>query len=160
MATAIHLFKYQRKAPISKALGKLLARFATDWWDGNKKDYILVPVPLSARKLRAREFNQSLILARHVAKAIKLPVDYMSLRRIKDTPPQSLLKRDERKKNVRNAFKVSGNALKGKKVILVDDIATTGTTLNECAKALKRCGAKEVICLVLARTDPRHHVMV
>lgn len=156
LSTAVHLFKYQGKRSVSKALGRLLAGFALDWWDRSKKDYVIIPVPLSPRRLRARGFNQSLVLSRYVSKAIKLPVDCMSLRRIKDTPPQSILNKEEREKNVKDVFKVIGNDLKGKNVILVDDVATTGNTLNECARALKKCGVKEVICLVLARTDPRH----
>jgi len=159
ISTAIHLFKYRGNGAVSKALGRLLAGFALEWWDKRKRDYILVPVPLSPNRLRQRGFNQSLVLARHVAEAIGLPVDYMSLRRIKDTPPQSILKKEDRKKNVRNAFKVAGNSLRGKKVILVDDVATTGTTLNECAKVLKRSGVKEVICLVFARTDPKQQYL-
>ena len=156
ISKAVHLFKYQGKACAGNSLGVLLAEFSKGWWKENEDDCVIVPVHLSKERLRQRGFNQSLILAKHVAKAIGLHIDYMSLRRTKDTPPQSLLKRDDRKKNVKNAFTVLGNGLKGKKVILVDDVATTGSTLNECAKALKKSGAREVQCLVLARTDPRH----
>ena len=156
MSKAVHLYKYQGKAPVGNSLGILLAEFAKGWWKGNKDDHLIVPVPLSPKRLRQRGFNQSLFLAKHVARATGIPVDYMSLRRSKDTQPQSLLKRDDRKKNVKNAFTVLGSGLKGKKVILVDDVATTGSTLNECAKALSKSGAKEVQCMVLARTDPRH----
>lgn len=155
ISRAVHLFKYKGKRSISKSLGLLLAKFARRWWHWNRDNYLIMPVPLTPKKMRERGFNQSLILARYVAKEIGLPIDYLSLRKIKDTPPQSLLKKEEREKNVKNSFAVSNNSLKGKKVILIDDVATTGTTLNECTKVLKKSGVKEVLCLVLARTDPR-----
>jgi predicted amidophosphoribosyltransferase len=81
-------------------------------------------------------------------------LDFLSLRRTRFTKPQTELSSEERKKNVRKAFEVvKPKAVKGKTIVLVDDVATTGSTLNECAKALKRAGADSVLCLVLARTS-------
>ena len=80
-------------------------------------------------------------------------MDYLSLRRIRSTQPQTQLTSEERRKNVRRAFGIVEHAtLKGRAVLLIDDVATTGSTLNECARALKKAGVKEVYGLVLART--------
>lgn len=149
---AVQLFKFQKKMLVGKTMGILLGRFALNIWDKKElKEHVIVPVPLGKRRLRQRGFNQSLVLARYVSKAIGLPLDYLSLRRIKETEPQSLLKKDKRKKNVKGAFQVLGDRLKRKNIILVDDVVTTGSTLNECALALKRAGAKQIVCLVFAR---------
>jgi len=150
----IKLFKFQKKASAGRLMGTLLGRYSCSWWKKlgqNKEEYIIVPVPLGIKRLRQRGFNQSLILARHVSKSIKIPVDYLSLTRTKETQPQALLSAEERKKNVKNAFQVRGNRFEGKKVILLDDVATTGNTLNECSKVLKKAGATEIRCLVFAR---------
>ncbi len=153
-STAVRLFKFQKRAAVGKLLGTLLKEYSLSWWKKikqKKEEYVIVPVPLAPKRLRQRGFNQSLILARYVSNSLKVPVDYLSLRRTKETLPQSLLSPKERKKNVKDAFQVKGDNLKGKRIILVDDVATTGNTLNECAKVLKKAGAVEVRCLVFAR---------
>jgi len=115
---------------------------------------LIMPVPLHPRRLRARGFNQSLLLAKCVAREIGAELDFLSLRRTRFTKPQTELSSEERKKNVRKAFEVlKPEVVKGRTIVLVDDVATTGSTLNECAKALKRVGADGVLCLVLARTS-------
>ena len=114
----------------------------------------MMPVPLHPRRLRERDFNQSLLLARYVASLLGAELDFLSLRRIRYTQPQTGLKRDERRKNVRRAFQiVDREVVKGRTILLVDDVATTGNTLNECARTLKRSGAEKVFCLTLARTS-------
>ena len=151
MKDAVHLFKYQGKAHMAKAFGPLLASFSLEWMRG-ERDLLVMPVPLHRRKLRGRGFNQSLLLARYVAPGLGALLDYLSLRRVRDTQVQAGLKRDERRKNVRKAFEVvDSKAVKGKTVLLIDDVATTGSTLNECARVLKRAGCGKVYCLVLAR---------
>jgi ComF family protein len=113
-----------------------------------------MPVPLHPKRLRERGFNQSLLLAERVAAALNADLDFSSLKRIRYTQPQTELGSEERKKNVRKAFGVSEReAVKGRAVLLVDDVATTGSTLNECARTLKRAGCRHVFCLVLARTS-------
>jgi ComF family protein len=148
---AIHEFKYEGRSRMAALLGPLLASFAEGWVrDGDS--VVLVPVPLHPKRLRKRGFNQSLLLARHVADRLGVQVDFLSLRRTRDTTPQTGLKRDERRKNVRRAFEVvDRKALRRKRVVLVDDVATTGSTLNECARVLRRAGCTEVYGLVLAR---------
>ena len=112
-----------------------------------------MPVPLHPKRLRERSFNQSLLLARHVARRLGFELDFLSLRRVRYTQPQTGLKKDQRRKNVRKAFDLKApDVVKGRDVILVDDVTTTGNTLNECARVLKRSGAKNVFCVTLART--------
>jgi ComF family protein len=148
---AIHQFKYGSKSYLSESLGPLFAQFAGSLF--RKSDSLLtMPVPLHPKRLRERGFNQSLLLARHVAVQLDTDLDFLSLRRIKYTSPQTGLGKEERRKNVRNAFQLMhSEAVKGKTVLLVDDVATTGNTLNECARILKKSGSRDVFCLVLAR---------
>jgi ComF family protein len=151
--TAIHELKYARKTHLARSLGPLLASYAARWLGSPADKLLVMPVPLHPRKLRQRGFNQSLLLARHVASRLEADLDYLSLRRTRFTQPQTSLTSDERKKNVRRAFGVvEPTGLKGRAVLLIDDVATTGSTLNECARVLKKAGVKEVYGLVLART--------
>jgi ComF family protein len=153
LMTAIHELKYAQRTHLADSLGSLLASFAQTWI-GELKGYLIMPVPLHPRRLRSRGFNQSLLLARCVASKTGSDLDFLSLRRTRFTKPQTELTSEERKKNVRKAFEVvNPEAVKGKTIVLVDDVATTGSTLNECAKALKKAGADSVLCLVLARTS-------
>lgn len=152
LMTAVHELKYARKSYLARSLGPLLASYAASWL-GNPDGLLVMPVPLHPRRLRERGFNQSLLLARHVASRLEADLDWLSLRRTRFTQPQTNLTGDERKKNVRRAFDVrDGAGVRGKTVLLIDDVATTGSTLNECARVLKKAGVKEVYCLVLART--------
>jgi ComF family protein len=153
LMTAIHELKYAQRSHLADPLGSLLASFAQTWI-GELKRSLIMPVPLHPRRLRARGFNQSLLLARCVASKTGSELDFLSLRRTKFTKPQTGLTSEERKRNVRRAFEVvKPELVKGRTILLVDDVATTGSTLNECAKALKRAGADAVLCLVLARTS-------
>jgi ComF family protein len=153
LMTAIHEFKYGGKAYMVSALGPLLASFAREWLK-ERDDLTLMPVPLHPKRLRERGFNQSLLLARHVAPRLNAKLDFLTLRRTRYTKPQTGLKRGERRKNVRRAFELRDpKALREKVIVLVDDVATTGSTLNECARVLKKSGCKEVYGLVLARTS-------
>lgn len=152
LMTAIHELKYSGKTHLAGALGPLLASFAGRWIE-KPEGLLVMPVPLHPRRLRQRGFNQSLLLARHVAFRLGADLDYLSLRRTRFTQPQTNLSSEERSRNVQRAFGVvEPNRLQGRSVLLVDDVATTGSTLSECARALKKAGVKEVYCLVLART--------
>jgi ComF family protein len=149
---AIHQIKYNGKTHIAGSVGEHAAFLAKERF-GDTKDFLMIPVPLHPKRLRERGFNQSLVIARAIAPYLGAEVDFLSLRRIKYTQPQTGMKRIERLRNVRGAFGLVGQPdLKGKTVILVDDVATTGSTLNECAKVLKKAGCEKVLCLVLART--------
>jgi len=153
---AIHLFKYEAKSSLAGSLGPMLAEFAQAWPKPGHCP-VIVPVPLHSKRLRERGFNQSLLLARHVAESLGAQIDFLALRRVRYTTPQTGLGKKERKKNVRKAFQVvEPSVFKGRTVLLVDDVATTGNTLDECARVLKRSGCKKVYGLTLARAaDPR-----
>jgi ComF family protein len=153
LLNAIHEFKYAEKTYLATPLGLLLSSFAKTWLHGHR-NLLVMPVPLHPKRLRERGFNQSLLLAEKVAMTLDARLDFSSLKRIRYTQPQTGLGSEERKKNVRKAFGVSNpDAVKGRAVVLVDDVATTGSTLNECARTLRRAGCRRVFCLVLARTS-------
>lgn len=149
---AIQRFKYSSETHLASALGGLLSSFAKTILP-HPEGFVMVPVPLHKRRLRERGFNQSFLLAKVVSSELETPLDCLTFIRKRDTKSQTGLRRKERKRNVANAFSVTSAAIfKGKKVLLVDDVITTGHTLNECAKVLKKSGALEVLCLALART--------
>ncbi|MBN1905195.1 MAG: ComF family protein [Deltaproteobacteria bacterium] len=150
---AIHRLKYSGKSYLAKSLGSLMADFLKEWTGDIDDSMIMIPVPLHKRKLRQRGFNQSALLVRSTAKLLDIETDYFTLRRIRYTETQTGLTIEERRKNVKRAFEVTGNAnLNGKSVILVDDVATTGNTMDECARVLKMAGCERVLGLTLART--------
>jgi ComF family protein len=152
VATAILRFKYGGMGRAAAVLGPLLADFAVTWLMKDAPDPLVMPVPLHPKRLRQRGYNQSLLLARHVAERLSAQLDYISLGRPKHTPPQAGLNRDERRKNMRGAFVLERpQSVKDRTVLLVDDVATTGETLNECARTLKKAGCTRVLCLVFAR---------
>ena len=148
----VHRFKYGRKVSLGKPLGRLMVRGCGEFL-GNCCVDLIIPVPLHAKRLRWRGFNQSVLLARQVSHAYGLPMDPFILMRDKETLPQTKLSEEERRKNVRGAFAVrTAGALKAKTVLLVDDVYTSGATLNECSRVLIQAGAKKVHVLTLART--------
>ena len=152
LMNAIQRFKYHSKTHLASPLGGLLSTFTRTLLP-HPEEFVTVPVPLHKHRLRERGFNQSLLLAKVIASELGTPLDYLSLIRKRDTRSQTGLKRKERGRNVANAFSVNSAAIfKGTRVLLVDDVLTTGHTLKECARTLKKSGALEVICLALART--------
>ncbi|UCF82335.1 MAG: ComF family protein, partial [Desulfobacteraceae bacterium] len=114
--TAIHQYKYGPKSFLARSLGPLLAHFAERWIQ-NSDGLLTMPVPLHQKRLRERGFNQSLLLARHVAGRLHSELDFLPLRRVRYTLPQTGLGRDERRKNVRGAFQLQDPGIvKGKTV--------------------------------------------
>lgn len=149
---AIHQMKYAGKTYLADSLGTLMASFAIKWLD-TAEGLLIMPVPLHPKRLRERGFNQALLLARAIMPVPRAELDFLSLRRIIYTRSQTGLNSEERKRNVRRAFTVDRQSgLKGKTVLLVDDVATTGNTMNECARVLKKSEVERVFCLTLART--------
>ncbi len=151
---AIHALKYHGRTRLAQPLGEMLvncwARFACATDDAPVR--LIVPVPLHRTRYRQRGFNQSELLAQVVAQAHGFALNTTCLQRVRPTRPQIELSRSERADNVRGAFEVSDpSAVQGQVVLLVDDMFTTGATLNECARALRRAGAQRVYCLTLAR---------
>jgi ComF family protein len=148
---AIHQFKYGRNISHGALLAGLLADFNFPDMDWSKTD-LMIPVPLHIRRLRNRGFNQALILARALGQKHGVNVDFSLLKRRKLTLTQTGLDKKERALNIKGAFVVVQPArIKGKNIILVDDVLTTGATINECAKTLKKAGAKQVAVITLAR---------
>ena len=148
---AIHLFKYHGKISVGEALGRMMAQ--APYHSLTIGDYsVVIPVPLHPKKLRERGFNQSLVLARQVSKQISIPLDFFALRRTVHTEAQVKLSGHKRRKNVRGAFEVKDpNRIEGQRILLVDDVYTTGSTVRECSKILMKSGAQEVAVLTLAR---------
>lgn len=110
----------------------------------------MIPVPVSRKKMQKRGYNQAALIARQLAEKTGIPTDLHSLARIRDTIPQKELNHQERRKNLNNAFKMDQNAVKYKKVLLVDDIYTTGSTIDACAVALKEAGVQQVYFISLS----------
>ena len=148
---AIHQFKYNRALWFEPFLADLLVRAAAPVVQSGRWDFI-VPVPLHPLKLREREFNQAAILAAHLSRATQIPLAENFLRRIHATATQTLLSREKRAANMKNAFAIHrGLMLAGKRIVLVDDVFTTGATTNMCAQALQTAGASEVCVWTVAR---------
>ncbi|MEE9542574.1 MAG: ComF family protein [Thermodesulfobacteriota bacterium] len=147
-AEAIKRFKYHGVFSLKPAFDNIFYALLDEFRDVD----LIIPVPLHRRRLAHRGFNQSLILARLVAKRLNKKLDYTTLKRVRLTRPQTELKGEERKRNVRGAFEVSSlSDYKDKKLLLVDDVYTTGSTVSECARVLKRAGGV-VSVLTLARS--------
>jgi ComF family protein len=149
---AIHALKYHQRTRLAQPLGEMLVSCWTRYATVKENALLVVPVPLHVSRYRERGFNQSELLANVFAQASGFAVNATSLQRVKPTRPQIELQRNERAENVRGAFEVvDASAFRGQTVLLVDDMFTTGATLNECARALRRAGACRVDCLTLAR---------
>lgn len=151
MIEIISRFKFKGATRLAKPLGALLAEYKDPEFSFSEFDLIL-SVPLHPKRLKQRGFNQSLLLARRVSQALSIPLDFKSLQRIRHTLPQTELSGPERKKNIRGAFEVKETGgISGKRLLLVDDVFTTGATVQECSKVLLKAGAKQVDVLTLAR---------
>ena len=159
MMAVIHRFKYAAKTQLAKPLGGLMLSIFLQQWKDEKIDLIL-PVPLHPQKFRSRGFNQSYLLIRcwkAVADAMHLalpdiPIHTDLLLRAKATVPQTGLGRRQRLKNVKGVFSLQfPEKVYGKNVLLVDDVYTTGATVNECARTLLKFGTARVDVLTLAR---------
>ncbi|SEM34569.1 comF family protein [Syntrophus gentianae] len=148
---AIHALKYQRKIPAGVVLGKILSAHVANLLPFGDYDRI-IPVPLHKKRLRKRGFNQSLILARAMARDFSLPLDFQSLKRRVHTDPQIGLGRKQRETNVREAFEcVRRDQIANSRILLIDDVYTTGSTVRECSRVLLEGGAKSVAVATVAR---------
>jgi competence protein ComFC len=148
---AIHRYKYQRALWFEPFLAGLLLRETVPALCGQNRD-LIVPVPLHPLKQREREFNQAERLAFHLSAATRIPLNNNLLRRVVFTSTQTRLTRQERAANMRGAFATRhGARLNGERVILVDDVFTTGATASACAQALLAAGADDVCVWTVAR---------
>lgn len=149
---AILLFKYGKKAALGHHLGRLMAEASYGRVEVTSYD-CLVPVPLSPEREKERGFNQSLILAEALGGRFGVPVERKALVRVRPTGPQEG-SRKAREENVRGAFAViRPEQVAGKRILLIDDVYTTGATVNECAKVLMKAGAQKVAVYTLARVE-------
>ena len=147
----IHRYKYQRALWFEPFLADLLVREAKPDLSGQRWDFI-VPVPLYPVKQREREFNQAERLGNHLSAATGIPQNRKLLRRVMPTATQTLLTREQRAKNMRGVFATPRDSgLDGERIVLVDDVFTTGATTSACAKALRDAGAGEVCVWTVAR---------
>jgi len=146
----IHQLKFQARLPVSLTLGILLAESTTVPDRSGRQ--LMLPVPLSHRRFTERGYNQAREIARFASHHSGIPVADRLLCRTGDQLPQTALDRSERRRNIRGAFSLTRDVA-GQRVILVDDVMTTGATVFEAARTLKRAGAKTVDVWVVARTD-------
>lgn len=154
ISSAIKKLKYKRDIGISN----LLAKFLVELYNKNKMDIdMVIPVPLNKNKIKERGFNQSFFLALPFSMTIQKPINKQSLRRLKETRSQVGLNRQERFSNVSDAFKADPNQVQDKIILLIDDVATTGATMEACASALKSAGAKDIVGLTVARAFPTNY---
>jgi len=149
----IHIFKYQRVQSAGPLLGRFLAQAVSRMHLPER--LMVIPVPLSPGKRRARGFNQAEAIAKAFLRtqpSAGIQLDTASLIRTRDTASQTGLTRHQRRANLRGAFAVSDRAkVRGRSVLVVDDVMTTGTTAGECARVLRRAGAEQVFVATVAR---------
>ncbi|MGD0634431.1 MAG: ComF family protein [Beijerinckiaceae bacterium] len=147
----VHRLKYGDRLELARAMGAWMTRAGDELLTGAD---VLIPVPLHRGRLASRRFNQAAMLARVISEQSGVPVDAFSLTRIKPTPPQVGLTRSQRAANVQGAFRVPPQArlhIEGKAAVLIDDVMTSGATINAASRALLRAGAARVDVLVFAR---------
>lgn len=146
----IHSLKYGKNFAVGVYLGKLLSNLFERTirnWDCD----LIIPIPIHRLKKLDRGYNQSEFIAKGISKELNIPYNCKIIKRIKFTETQTRLNLPQRKENVKNAFKaVNPNYIVGKRIILVDDVVTTGSTVNECAQIIKNAGAEKIFALFAA----------
>ncbi|MEO7327749.1 MAG: ComF family protein [Minicystis sp.] len=151
LATTVRRFKYGARPDLARPLGALLRRAAED--AGLAVD-LIVPVPLHPHRLAERGYNQAALLAAQLAQSLGARLGPRALARVRNTPPQAQLDRARRLGNVVEAFRLrTPLQVRGRRVLLIDDVATTGATLAACRAALLEGGARSVTALVIARAE-------
>src|SRR5229473_3012865 len=154
--TLVHALKYQDRTDLAPAMGRWMARAGRELLDGAD---MLIPVPLHWRRAWSRRYNQSGALARVIERQSGVKVTSEALRRVRPTQQQIGLSRPQRARNVQGAFGVSADRrsdIHGRRVILIDDVLTSGATVDACARALLRAKAASVDVLVFARVVDTH----
>ncbi|MDC3953800.1 ComF family protein [Polyangium jinanense] len=150
LAAALKRFKYGERPDLGRPLGHLLRGLVRE--EAPVVD-LVIPVPLHPRRLAERGYNQAALLAHAAADELGVPLAARALVRLRNTPQQATLGRAERRTNVARAFVVRApRAVRGRRILLVDDVATTGATFSACRDALVEAGARDVITFCLART--------
>lgn len=145
-------FKFNDGTAAAEPLAKMLLSAGRDIW--KESPDLLVPVPIHRCRLLKRRYNQSALLVKYLAELTGIPADYDSLIRHENTVPQVSLSRQARCKNLKKAFSVKyPERIAGRNIVLIDDVETTGSTLSECARVLKKSGAGKIYAVTLARTE-------
>lgn len=146
---SIYRFKYGGRREYADFFGEQIGEYLGDFVKGIRPD-ALIPVPLHKKRMAARGYNQAELLARAIGERLHVPVYARLVARVKNTAPLKRLNSKERQNNLKKAFIIAQNDVKLGKVILIDDIYTTGSTMDEIARVLKEAGVKEVYCIALA----------
>ncbi len=150
---ALHRIKYRRDIALADALALQMLKMYRTYLNWNVD--VVLPVPLSSQRLRERGYNQAALFALPLALGLDVPYRPKTLQRVRHTRSQVDLSWGERRKNVAGAFAASSDGVSGKTILLVDDVITTGATLNACASALLAAGARAVYAFSVARTPLR-----
>lgn len=143
---AMHDFKYAHRRENGIFFAEEMVTHLGEWMTRLKVDAV-IPVPLHKRRKRRRGYNQAAVLAQGIAQYLGVPMDEGILLRLQATKPQKELGRAERKINLKNAFKIAENEVQYERVLLIDDIYTTGATLDAAARVLKQVGVRDVYCV-------------
>lgn len=156
ISSMIRRFKYDGKHYLAKPFAKILTyEYAQSKYEVD----LVLPIPMFYKREKERGYNHAKLLAKEFCKLTSLPLDTKNFVRIINTNQQAKLSKDEREKNMHNAFRVIDSGLvKNKKILLIDDIITTGATIDECARVLYECGASEVNALAIAHTPSRLYI--
>ncbi|MBR0800018.1 ComF family protein [Bradyrhizobium jicamae] len=158
--TLVHALKYQDRTDLAPAMGRWMARAGKELLDGAD---LLVPVPLHWRRGWSRRYNQSGALAKVISRRSGVRMASETLRRVRATEQQIGLSRPQRASNVQGAFRIADERksdVEGRRIILVDDVLTSGATVDGCARALLRAGAAQVDVLVFARVVDHHRAPI
>jgi len=154
MKKCVHQFKYREKTQLINIFEKMFSNLLTHDIFSTYEVQLVIPVPLHKKRLRSRGYNQSEIIAKKISKRYGIAISSGNLIKTRHTTAQMKLSKTLRIKNLINAFSVKNKAIiKGRKILLVDDVITTGATLNTCAHELLKAGAKEIFAFTLARTE-------
>lgn len=145
---SVYRLKYSNRRDYARFFAEETAEYYTDWCKQTGVEAI-VPVPMYGPKKRKRGYNQAEIIAKELAKIWELPLEKNAVKRVRDTKPQKLLNDEERRNNLKKAFQAAEFIVKYKKILLIDDIYTTGSTVEAVACELMRCGVDEVFFLTL-----------
>ncbi|WP_235189703.1 ComF family protein [Methylotenera sp. L2L1] len=147
-------YKYNASLNLAQTFASLFVEKKHTQLTTQNEINLIIPMPMHQNRLKERGFNQALEIAKLLSKAFTIKLDYTSCQRTKHTPPQASLNLKDRIKNIKGAFGCQQN-LQNLNIAIVDDVMTTGASLNELAKTLKQAGAAHVECWVMARTLPK-----